>query len=591
MQGVKLVLQLLSGVALFLFGMSLMGDGLKKVAGSKMEMVLWKLTNNPIKSVLLGAVVTAVIQSSSATSIMVIGFVNSGIMTLSQAIGIIMGAILGTSVTGWIISLSSVEGMEGAGSILSLLSTSNITAVVAIVGIVIRMVSKSQEKKHIGDILLGFAILMFGMSSMSDAVAPLQKNAGFVNLLTSFSNPVLGIIVGLLFTTILQSASASTGILQALSKTGAISFSVAFPIIMGIGIGAACPVLISSVGANKNGKRTSLIYLLIDVLGAILCSILFYGANAIFHFAFLDATMNPVTIALLNTLFRLATIILVMPLAKLLEKFIVTVIPDDPAAENENAEIDRLEERFIAHPALAIEQSRIALNSMARKAKKNLYRSIDMLSNYSEERYRKIQEKEDVIDTYEDKLGSYLVQLTGKEMTKSQNREVSKILHTMSDFERIGDHAVNITECAKELNQKHIVFSDEAEDELELLTRAIHEIVDITTEAFEKEDVNLAYRVEPLEEMIDLLCDEMKMRHIARIQRGTCTLNHGFVFNDLLTNYERVADHCSNVAVAMIELDQAVATFDTHEYLNNLKKIKDSTFNQYFEEYRNKYQL
>ena len=591
MQGVKLVLQLLSGVALFLFGMSLMGDGLKKVAGSKMEMVLWKLTNNPIKSVLLGAVVTAVIQSSSATSIMVIGFVNSGIMTLSQAIGIIMGAILGTSVTGWIISLSSVEGMEGAGSILSLLTTSNITAVVAIVGIVIRMVSKSQEKKHIGDILLGFAILMFGMSSMSNAVAPLQKNAGFVNLLTSFSNPVLGIIVGLLFTTILQSASASTGILQALSQTGAISFSVAFPIIMGIGIGAACPVLISSVGANKNGKRTSLIYLLIDVLGAILCSILFYGANAIFHFAFLDATMNPVTIALLNTLFRLATIILVMPLAKLLEKFIVTVIPDDPAAENENAEIDRLEERFIAHPALAIEQSRIALNSMARKAKKNLYRSIDMLSNYSEERYRKIQEKEDVIDTYEDKLGSYLVQLTGKEMTKSQNREVSKILHTMSDFERIGDHAVNITECAKELNQKHIVFSDEAEDELELLTRAIHEIVDITTEAFEKEDVNLAYRVEPLEEMIDLLCDEMKMRHIARIQRGTCTLNHGFVFNDLLTNYERVADHCSNVAVAMIELDQAVATFDTHEYLNNLKKIKDSTFNQYFEEYRNKYQL
>ena len=591
MQGVKLVLQLLSGVALFLFGMSLMGDGLKKVAGSKMEMVLWKLTNNPIKSVLLGAVVTAVIQSSSATSIMVIGFVNSGIMTLSQAIGIIMGAILGTSITGWILSLSSVEGMEGAGSILSLLTTSNITAVVAIVGIVIRMVSKSQEKKHIGDILLGFAILMFGMSSMSDAVAPLQKNAGFVNLLTSFSNPVLGIIVGLLITTILQSASASTGILQALSKTGAISFSVAFPIIMGIGIGAACPVLISSVGANKNGKRTSLIYLLIDVLGAILCSILFYGANAIFHFAFLDATMNPVTIALLNTLFRLATIILVMPLAKLLEKFIVTVIPDDPAAENENAEIDRLEERFIAHPALAIEQSRIALNSMARKAKKNLYRSIDMLSNYSEERYRKIQEKEDVIDTYEDKLGSYLVQLTGKEMTKSQNREVSKILHTMSDFERIGDHAVNITECAKELNQKHIVFSDEAEDELELLTRAIHEIVDITTEAFEKEDVNLAYRVEPLEEMIDLLCDEMKMRHIARIQRGTCTLNHGFVFNDLLTNYERVADHCSNVAVAMIELDQAVATFDTHEYLNNLKKIKDSTFNQYFEEYRNKYQL
>ena len=583
MQGVKLVLQLLSGVALFLFGMSLMGDGLKKVAGSKMEMVLWKLTNNPIKSVLLGAVVTAVIQSSSATSIMVIGFVNSGIMTLSQAIGIIMGAILGTSITGWILSLSSVEGMEGAGSILSLLSTSNITAVVAIVGIVIRMVSKSQEKKHIGDILLGFAILMFGMSSMSNAVAPLQKNAGFVNLLTSFSNPVLGIIVGLLITTILQSASASTGILQALSQTGAISFSVAFPIIMGIGIGAACPVLISSVGANKNGKRTSLIYLLIDVLGAILCSILFYGANAIFHFAYLDATMNPVTIALLNTLFRLATIILVMPLAKLLEKFIVTVIPDDPAAENENAEIDRLEERFIAHPALAIEQSRIALNSMARKAKKNLYRSIDMLSNYSEERYRKIQEKEDVIDTYEDKLGSYLVQLTGKEMTKSQNREVSKILHTMSDFERIGDHAVNITECAKELNQKHIVFSDEAEDELELLTRAIHEIVDITTEAFEKEDVNLAYRVEPLEEMIDLLCDEMKMRHIARIQRGTCTLNHGFVFNDLLTNYERVADHCSNLAVAMIELEGDA--FDTHEGLRKLRDEQSMDFQNAYEDY------
>ena len=591
MQGFTIMLQLLSGVALFLFGMSLMGDGLKKVAGSKMEMVLWKLTNNPIKSVLLGTVVTAVIQSSSATSIMVIGFVNSGIMTLSQAIGIIMGAIIGTSITGWILSLSSIEGMAGAGSFISLLSTSNITAVVAIIGILIRMISKSQEKKHIGDILLGFAILMFGMSSMSSAVAPLQQNAGFIKLLTSFSNPILGIIVGMLFTTILQSASASTGILQALSMTGNINFSIAFPIIMGIGIGAACPVLISSVGANKNGKRTSMIYLLIDVIGAILCSILFYGANAIFRFAFLESTMNPVTIALVNTLFRLATIILVMPFSKLLEKFIVTIIKDDPAAEDENAEIDRLEERFIAHPALAIEQSRIALNSMARKAKKNLYRSIDMLSNYSEERYRKIQEKENVIDTYEDKLGTYLVQLTGKEMTKAQTSEVSKILHTMSDFERIGDHAINITECAKELNQKHIVFSDEAEDELELLTKAIHEIVDITTEAFEKEDVSMAYRVEPLEEMIDLLCDEMKMRHISRIQRGTCTLNHGFVFNDLLTNYERVADHCSNVAVAMIELDQAIATFDTHEYLSNLKKIKDSTFNQYFEEYRKKYQL
>lgn len=585
--GIANVVSLLGGIALFLFGMTLMGDGLKKVAGNKLEMILWKLSSNPIKGVLLGTIVTAVIQSSSATTVMVVGFVNSGMMKVAQAIGIIMGANIGTSITGWIMCLSYLDA--GASSVAALLSTATLSAIIAVVGIILRMFCKSQTKNHVGDIMLGFSVLMFGMQSMSSAVAPLKQSEAFVNLLTQFSNPFLGILIGILVTAVLQSASAAVGILQALSTTGAITFATAFPITMGIGIGAACPVLLSSIGANKDGKRTALIYLCNDLFGMIIWGTVFYSVNAFVHFDFMATTMGPVTIALLNTVFRVLTILVLMPFIKLLEKLVRTLIKDNPAEQEETAEIDRLEERFLAHPALAIEQSRLALNSMAHKANNNLLRAMSLLDTYDDAVYNLVQEKEDVVDRYEDKLGTYLVKITSRELNQEQSKESSKILHTMSDFERIGDHAVNVSKAAQEIQQKGITFSDEAKDELNVLQDAVKEILEIAIEAFEKEDVNMAYQVEPLEETIDLLCDEIKMRHINRIQRGECTLNHGFVFNDLLTNYERIADHCSNVAVAMIELE--ASAFDTHEYINSLHKIKNETFERYFEKYKNKYQL
>lgn len=584
---IKIVISLLGGIALFLFGMGLMGEGLKKVAGEKLEMILYKLTSNPIKGVLLGTIVTSVIQSSSATTVMVVGFVNSGMMKVAQAIGIIMGANIGTSVTGWILCLSYIDG--GASSWAAIISTSTLSAIIALIGIILKMFCKSKTKNHVGEIMLGFAVLMFGMQSMSSAMAPLKESAVFTGLLTKFSNPFLGILIGIVFTAILQSASASTGILQALTQTGAITFATAFPITMGIGIGASAPVLLSGLSANRNGKRTALIYLCNDLFGCIIWGTIFYVTNAFVHFGFMNTIMTPVTVALLNSVFRILTVLALTPFIKQLEKLVCWLIKDDPAELEETLEIDRLEDRFIDHPTLAIEQSRVALNSMARKARKNLERANALLDTYTEEAYNVVQEKEDVIDRYEDKLGTYLVKLTGVELTDAQSSEVSKILHTLSDFERIGDHAVNISGAAQEKYQKNIHFSEEAAEELRVLQSAVTEIVELSSTAFETENVALAYRVEPLEEMIDILCDEMKLRHINRIQRGECTLNHGFVYNDLLTNYERIADHCSNVAVAMIELESSV--FDTHEYINNLRHIKNETFAEYFEEYKNKYSL
>lgn len=580
------VIALLSGVALFLFGMLLMGDGLKMVAGSKLEIILYRLTNTPLKGILLGTGVTAVIQSSSATSVMVVGFVNSGMMKISQAIGIVLGAILGTSITGWVICLSDIGGSSG---IVALLSTETLTGVVAVIGIILRMFSKSPTKKHVGDILLGFAVLMFGMQAMSGAVAPLRQSEIFINILTTFSNPFLGILVGMLITCVIQSASAAVGILQALSITGAVTFSVALPITMGIAIGAAVPVLLSALGANANGKRTAFVYLLIDILGVFIWAPLFYGANALFDFSFLSMTMTTVSIALLNTVFRFATVVVLAPFVRVLEKIMCRLIKDDPEELADMAEIDLLEDRFIDHPALAIEQSRIVLTSMAKKAQNNLSRAIDLVTNFSDEAYNKIQAKENIIDKYEDKLGTYLVNLTKKELSTTQNRDISVFLHAIGDFERIGDHAVNIAEVAKEINEKKLEFSFDAKKELQTMSDAVSEIVDISVNAFEKHDIELAFRVEPLEELIDDLCDNAKMHHINRVQSGNCTLMQGFVYNDLITSYERTADHCSNIAVAMIEFESDV--FDTHEYLNSLKKMKTASFNNYYDEYKAKYPL
>lgn len=578
------MISLLGGVALFLFGMTLMGDGLKKVAGNKLEIILYRLTSTPLKGVLLGTGVTAVIQSSSATSVMVVGFVNSGMMQVRQAIGIVLGSILGTSITGWILCLSDISGSGW----VSLLSTATLTGIVAVIGIVLHMFCKDQAKRHIGDILLGFAVLMYGMSAMSGAVAPLKDSAAFVSLLTRFSNPLLGVLVGTVFTCILQSASAAVGILQALAITGTITFSVAFPIILGIAIGAAVPVLLSSLGASVKGKRTAYVYLLIDVIGAAFWGVVFYAVNAAVHFPFLNTTMTTVTIALLNTIFRFGTVLLLTPLIPMLERLVNVLFPDK-AASGALADIDRLEERFLTHPALAIEQSRLTIDSMARQAQNNILTAFSLLEKFDDDRFAALQEDEEAIDHYEDKLGTYLIKITSKELTPRQTADVSKYLHTISDLERISDHSLNIGETAQELYTKRIVFSPAGSRELRVMLSAVTRILELTISAFLNNDVDAAYRVEPLEELIDNLCDEMKLHHIDRLQSGECTLNHGFAFNDLLTNCERVSDHCSNIAVAMIELESE--SFDTHEYINSVMAMHSHSFDKYYAEYSKEFRI
>ena len=580
------LISLLSGIALFLFGMALMGDGLKKVAGNKLEVILFRLTGSPLKGFLLGTGVTAVIQSSSATSVMVVGFVNSGMMRVRQAISIVMGAILGTSITGWIICLSD---LGGGGGWIDLFSTATLTGIISVVGIVLRMFSKSQTKRHIGDILMGFAVLMFGMSAMSGAVSPLRSDPTFLRILTTFSNPMLGILFGTLFTCVLQSASAAVGILQALASTGVIDFSMALPIIMGIAIGAALPVLLSAIGANVDGKRTAMVYLVVEVVGVIFWAAAFYLVNAFVHFDFMSMTMSSVSIAFVNTLFRFVKVVILLPFIDVIEKVVELLVKDKPVQAEATDETIRLEERFIQHPALAIEQSRITINSMAAEAQENLAEAMRLLHHYSDEGYRTVVEMEQVVDRYEDRLGSYLVKLTGQELSSKQNEDASKFLHTISDFERISDHALNIAQTAKEMREKSIVFSDDALRELAVLESALAEIVHITVNAFIRNDLSLASRVEPLEELIDDLCDELKLHHVDRLQKGHCTLLNGFLFNDLLTNYERVADHCSNIAVAMIELESD--SFDTHEYLSSIKEMKSDTYERYYEEYSQQYHL
>lgn len=588
MPGIQIVISLLGGVALFLFGMSLMGDGLKKVAGNKLEIILWKLSSNPLKGILLGTGVTAVIQSSSATTVMVVGFVNSGMMKVSQAIGIIMGANIGTSITGWILCLSYLDG--DASGLAQLLSTATLSAVIAVIGIILQMAGKKMVYKNVGNIMLGFSVLMFGMQQMSGAVAPLKESEAFINTFTTFSNnPLLGILMGIIITAILQSSSASVGILQALSVTGAISFGTAVPIVMGMGIGAAAPVLLSAISANTNGKRTAFVYLFNDLFGTIIWGTVFYVVNAIVHFDFMDTTMTPVGIAAINSVFRILTILALSPFIKSIEKLVCFLFKDTPEDLEDIRDFDLLEERFLDHPALAIEQSRQAVMSMAVKAKKNVSRAISLLTEYEDKKFEKVERKEAIIDKYEDKLGTYLVKLTAVELQNNQTNQVSLILHTIGYFERIGDHAVNIAEVSKEIYEKKLKFSKEATKELKVIRTAVIDILDLTIDAYTEYDLDMAYHVEPLEEVIDTLCYELKNRHIKRVQSGNCTLNQGFVFNDLLGNYERIADYCSNIAVAMIELQSA--EFDTHQYLKQIKEHEDANFIKLYEEYKLRYLL
>ena len=581
------IISLLGGVAMFLFGMSVMGDSLKKVAGSKMEMILFKLAGNTPKGILLGTIVTAVIQSSSATSVMVVGFVNSGMMKVKQAIGIVLGAILGTSITGWILALNSIGG-SGA-SVASYFSTEVLTGVVALVGIALWMFAKKASSKNIGGIMLGFAVLMYGMSMMSGSIAPLREEPRFIEMLTSFTNPILGVLAGLLITAVIQSASAAVGILQALAMTGAIEFDMAFPILMGIGIGASVPVMLSALGASTNGKRTAFVYLIIDVLGAVIVGSIFYILNAIIGFSFMSKIMTMVLIALTNTLYRLAVVIVLSPCIGILERIVCAIFPESEEAAAEQADMDRLETRFLEHPALAIAQSKTVIDSMAEKTLESVTGVISARQNYSKEEVRKVIELERVIDRYEDKLGSYLFKITQNHPDPGQSNEINKYLRVLSDFERMSDHARNIGEAIEEISDKKIIFTKAADDGLKVLESAVKDITEVTLAAFRENDADMALKIDPLEEVIDDLCDELKAGHIERVGKGECTLENGFVFNDLLTDYERIADHCSNVAVDLLESEKD--EFKSHEYHKSLEYRQNPVFNDNFNWYKNKYTI
>lgn len=582
----SMILSLLSGVALFLFGMSLMGDGLKMVAGNKLEAFLYRMTNTPLKGVALGTAVTSVIQSSSATTVMVIGFVNSGMMKLKQAIGIVMGANIGTSITGWILCLSYIEGKSGIAKILS---TATISAVVAIIGIILRTFCKRSVHKNIGNIMLGFSILMTGMQTMSGAVSPLKDSPVFINMLTMFSNPIIGILVGIAFTAVLQSASATVGVLQALSVTGLLSFSSAFPIILGIGVGAACPVLISAIGANKNGKRTALVYLINDLFGLIIWSVVFYTAHAIVHFSFMDTTMTPVSIALLNTVFRAVTVCILFPFIPKIEQLVCRLVKDSAEELEDEADFDLLEERLLNYPALAIGQCHRAMSGMSRKLRKNVNRALNLLNDYQQDKFDKVQRKENLIDKYESRLGDYLMKLTKHEMNSAQTRQTSLYLHTINDFERIGDHASYIAHISSEMHENHIEFSEAAWDELNVVMEAVREVINVTCRAFLNDDKEMAYRVAPLGVVITSLCNELKMHHVERLSNGECGLEEGTVFTDILNSFNRIAAHCASAMVALLKSGDE--QLDMHIHDSKIYPSDSAEYYTYFGEYRQKYDI
>ena len=582
--GFSEIILLLSGVALFLFGMSIMGDSLKKLSGNKLEPILYKLSGTTLKGVLLGTGVTAAIQSSCATAVMTVGFVNSGMMKVKQGISVILGAILGTSITGWVICLSYLDGSSGIAKILS---TATLTGIVAVVGIVLRMFTKKQITKYIGDILMGFAVLMFGMSTMSSSVSELGNMEWFRSVMTSMENPFLGIIVGTVFTAVLQSASAAVGIVQALSFTGAMTFDAAFPILLGISFGASAPVLFAAIGANPKGRRTALVYPIATGFGMIICACLFYIFNAIFSFEFTSTVMNPFSIAGVNTIIRLIMVVILIPLIDVIEAVVTAIVPEKKSDAKDPGV--RLEERFIAHPALAIEQSGITVNEMADISEEAFKEAVYLFSEYSDKAFARVDEMEKSVDVYEDSLGTYLIKLTGHEMTAQQNEKVSEYLHTISDFERISDHALNLAQSAKELYEKGEKFSEKARHEFNVLSSAVSTVINMAVTAFKNDDLELAARVEPLEEVIDDLCDRLKINHVDRLQKGECTIATGFVFNDVITNCERVSDHCSNIAVALIEL--SLNAFQTHEYVDSLKERESEKFKAEYEKFAKQFAL
>ena len=577
------VLTLFGGIALFLYGMRVMGEGIEKRAGKQMRIILEKLTANPLKSIFLGAAVTAIIQSSAATTVMVVGFVNSGIMKLSQATGVIMGANLGTTITAWILSLS---GIQGESVFVQLLKPSSFSPILAMIGVSFQLFSKSNRRRDVGTIMLGFAILMFGMQTMSGAVAPLANDPEFTQILTLFKSPVLGVITGAVITAVIQSSSASVGILQALSATGSVTFSSAIPIILGMNIGACIITLLSAVGTSREARRTAFVHLYFSLIGKVLVTALFMLASSLFHFSFMETAVNPVSIAVIHSALNLVSIIVMLPFMRQLERLACLTIKGGTEAEEQAVLLD---ERFMATPGLAVDRSRALTKDMSDSCIAMFRDALSLIRNYDAKIAGTIAEAEEKIDMYEDRIGTYLVELSAKSLTQTDNRETQKLLHAIGDFERIADHALNISESCGEMYEKGLSFSASALDQLDVIIAAVTEVLDLSTRAFFSDDLSLAVRVEPLEDVVDDLRAELKTQHIERLQRGGCTIELGFIFTDLLTNFERISDHCSNIAAYVIQT--AMHTMATHEYMHVLKDLDNGRYEEMRKEYLEKYKL
>ena len=583
-------LTMVGGLALFLYGMRVLGDGLKKASGGKMEHILEKLTSNKLMAVLLGAGVTAVIQSSSATTVMVVGFVNSGIMKLTQAVGVILGANVGTTVTAWILSLTEVNGTS---FFLQLLKPTSFSPVLAIVGVILISMGKKNRQKDIGTIMVGFAVLMSGMNTMSSAVTPLASEPGFIKFLLAFSNPVLGMLVGLVLTAVIQSSSASIGILQALSVTGAVSYSTAIPIILGANIGACATSLISSVGANRNGRRAALIHLYFNLIKTITFMLVFYTINAVVDFVFMGQPASALGIAVIHTAFNVVSVILIFPVSAVLEKLVILTIPISEEEQKEDRqdknELQLLDARFLGTPSFALEVCKSVAATMVDISREALFIAIDMLDHYDEESAKKVIELENIVDHYDDEIGSYLVKLSSRHLTERDSQQLSVLLHSIGDFERISDHAINIMESAREMSEKSLSFSRKAQEELSIYTGAIRDIVNTSVKVFQEEDLSLAAMIEPMEELIDYLSVEVKKRHMKRLRKGKCTIEMGFVLSDITTNYERVSDHCSNIALSLLQLNEE--NFETHEYQEAIVERNSKVFEANVRQMKERYQL
>ncbi len=575
---------LAGGLAFFLYGMHVMSAGLEKMAGGKLEKILKKMTSNPLKGMALGAGITIAIQSSSAMTVMLVGLVNSGVMKLSQTVSLIMGSNVGTTLTAWILSMS---GIEGDSFFIKMLKPTSFAPIIALIGIGFIMMAKKVSKKDLGAIFVGFAILMSGMTLMSDAVSPLADMPEFTSLLTAFTNPILGVIIGAVFTGLIQSSAASVGILQALALTGSITYEMAIPIIMGQNIGTCVTALISSIGVNKNAKRVSVVHITFNMVGTFVVLLIYFIAQIFFPLEFLVDPIDQVGIAACHSIFNIFTTALIFPFQKYLVRFAETAIKDGGKAEKQ--EVTFIDERLLKTPSVALSECHNRTVEMAKLSKTTVLNAVQLLKNFDSKLYDQVIEEEDLLDRYEDKLGTYLVKLSSSALSMSDSKEISTLLHTIGDFERLGDHAVNLLKTAKEITDKEIVFSEDAGKEIDTLTDAIQNILTITVDSFVSGNLEHATDVEPLEQVIDELITTIKANHIRRLQHGNCTIELGFVLSDLLTNYARISDHCSNIAVAMIEVAQN--SFDTHEYLNSIKTMDNEEFKKRFQKYREQYKM